>query len=149
MPSGLNALIEASEQTKAKFYLSALICLGTEHGVSRQEALSLKLKDLDLDYDGIGLMYLHRTKNGMDRTSSSCQSVGLEGFHFHDLRHTYCSNLRLIGADLHDVKEMIGHQDMAMTDRHAHIGGERKFLLQKQLAEHYAAVSKTKDRVIQ
>lgn len=72
MPSGLNALIEASEQTKAKFYLSALICLGTEHGVSRQEALSLKLKDLDLDYDGIGLMYLHRTKNGMDRTSSSC-----------------------------------------------------------------------------
>jgi len=69
----------------------------------------------------------------------ACSLAGLDDFHFHDLRHTYCSNLRLMGADLHDVKEMVGHSDIAMTDRYSHIGGERQFLLQKQLAEHYLA----------
>ena len=57
-----------------------------------------------------------------------CELAGPEDFHFHDLRHTYCSNLMLSGVDLKDVKEIIGHKDLAMTDRYAHLSIERKLL---------------------
>jgi integrase len=38
-----------------------------------------------------------------------CKIAGFEGLHFHDLRHTFCSNLILSGGSLKDAKEMIGH----------------------------------------
>jgi len=59
-------------------------------------------------------------------------------FHFHDLRHTYCSNILLSGGNLKDVKEMIGHADISMTERYTHILDERTEERQKMLAEHYS-----------
>jgi integrase len=55
--------------------------------------------------------------------------AGIEDFHFHDLRHTFCSNLILSGAGLKEVKEM--------TDRYSHLTINHKLLRQRQLAEHY------------
>ena len=63
--------------------------------------------------------------------------AGVTGFHFHDLRHTFCSNLLMAGGDLKDAKEMIGHSDIAMTDRYSHLSGLHKRNLQKLLSEHY------------
>ena len=40
---------------------------------------------------------------------------GLEGFHFHTLRHTYTSNLLSKGAAPKDVQELLGHSDINMT----------------------------------
>jgi integrase len=51
----------------------------------------------------------------------ACQDVGVEDFSFHDLRHTYASHLRMNGADLHDLKELLGHSDLRMTVRYAHL----------------------------
>ena len=42
LPSRLDRLVDASLETRAKFYLPSLIYLGAEHGTSKQEALSLK-----------------------------------------------------------------------------------------------------------
>jgi len=67
----------------------------------------------------------------------SCRLAELEDFHFHDLRHTYCSNLLLSGATLKDVQEMIGHSDVSMTNRYAHLTMEHKRLKQERLAEYY------------
>ena len=47
--------------------------------------------------------------------------AGIEDFRYHDLRHTFCSNLLLSGASLKDVKDMIGHRHFETTDRYAHI----------------------------
>lgn len=66
--------------------------------------------------------------------------AGIYDFHFHDLRHTFCSNLIMSGADLKDAKEMIGHADIAMTDRYAHLSGIYKQHLQLKLAEHYGSL---------
>lgn len=66
------------------------------------------------------------------------QLAGFEGFHFHDLRHTFCSNLILSGSDLKDVKETIGHSDLSMTDRYAHLTLRHKLQQQSRLAEHYS-----------
>ena len=69
---------------------------------------------------------------------TACNAAGLEDFHFHDLRHTFCSNLLLSGSDLKDVKEMIGHSDLSMTDRYSHLTHSHKRAQQNKLAEHYA-----------
>lgn len=66
------------------------------------------------------------------------KSAGMIDFHFHDLRHTFCSNSILVGAGLKDVKEMAGHRDLAMTDRYTHLPTVRKKEIQKALARHYA-----------
>ncbi len=69
---------------------------------------------------------------------AACELAGLEDFHFHDLRHTFCSNLVLSGADLKTVKEMIGHKDLSMTDRYSHLTLKHKRQRQMGLAEYYA-----------
>lgn len=68
---------------------------------------------------------------------SSLRIAGIKDFHFHDLRHTFCSNLILSGAGLKEVKEMIGHKDISMTDRYSHLTMEHKYQKQVQLSEHY------------
>lgn len=68
LPQRLDSLVTASQQTRAKFYMPALIYLGAEHGAARQEALSLEWPHLDFEYKGIGFIRLFRTKNGKERT---------------------------------------------------------------------------------
>lgn len=68
---------------------------------------------------------------------ASLKEAGILDFHFHDLRHTFCSNLLMAGGGLKDAKEMIGHSDIAMTDRYSHLSGLHRRNLQKQLSEHY------------
>ena len=67
-----------------------------------------------------------------------CKAVAIDDFHFHDLRHTFCSNLILSGSGLKEVKEMIGHSDISMTDRYSHLTLEHKRLRQEELAKHYS-----------
>jgi integrase len=188
LPHELDDLIKASKQSKAKYYMPALIYLGAEHGASKQEALSLRLSDINFDYEDLGLIRFFRTKNQKERTEylmprskralmewrdhqkwmrhrkkisvngsnlifchlngspikqfksawkTICKAAGIEKFHFHDLRHTFCSNLILSGAGLKEVKEMIGHSDISMTDRYSHLTPRHKLLKQQQLAKHY------------
>lgn len=52
---------------------------------------------------------------------------GLEGFHFHMLRHTYTSNLLSAGAAPKDVQELLGHKDVTTTlNIYAHASRENK-----------------------
>jgi integrase len=187
-PHEVDSLIKATKQTRAKFYLPAIIYLGAEHGAAKQEILSLKWSKIDFDYNGIGLITLYRTKTKRERTDflmprtkqalldwrdhlkwmrhrkkieniktdfvfchldglpiknfnnawwKSLKIAGIQDFHFHDLRHTFCSNLILSGAGLKEVKEMIGHKDIAMTDRYSHLTDEHKNYRQNLLADHY------------
>ena len=39
----------------------------------------------------------------------------------HILRHTFCSHLAMRGAAMRCVQELVGHQDMTMTQRYSHL----------------------------
>lgn len=94
-----------------------------------------------IDYNGSDLVFCKLNGDPIKRFhkawKETCKIAGISNFRFHDLRHTFCSNLILTGAGLKDVKEMIGHKDISMTDRYSHLSLDRKLFLQEKLAEHY------------
>ena len=50
-----------------------------------------------------------------------CHSLGIIDFRFHELRHTAASWLRMSGADIHTVAQLLGHKDLRMAARYQHL----------------------------
>jgi len=51
----------------------------------------------------------------------AAKAAGIEDFRFHDLRHTAASWLRMQGADIHTVAQLLGHKDLRMPARYQHL----------------------------
>jgi hypothetical protein len=51
----------------------------------------------------------------------ACRKVGVADFRLHDLRHTAASHLRMQGADIHTVAQLLGHKDLRMAARYQHL----------------------------
>lgn len=58
--------------------------------------------------------------------NAAVKRAGLADFHFHDLRHTFASQVLLNGGTLKDVQELLGHKTMTMTLRYSHLTQEHK-----------------------
>jgi integrase len=57
---------------------------------------------------------------------ASLRKVGIEDFRFHDLRHTFASHFIMRGGTLKELQEILGHKNITMTMRYAHLSQEHK-----------------------
>ena len=51
--------------------------------------------------------------------------AGMRRIRFHDLRHSFASQLVSAGRSLKEVQELLGHESIQVTMRYAHLAPER------------------------
>jgi integrase len=109
----------------------------TKNTASRTAFMTQAVKDMltgikpdqagrdDLVFPGRGGVKIYQISQSFKRTVDELFNKGVDDprqrVFFHTLRHTYASWLVTEGVDLYTVKEMLGHKDLTMTQRYAHL----------------------------
>lgn len=101
----------------------------TRHIPLNKEALQI-LKDWKAQSKSLTLVFPSQTGGIMDNVKKSWDRVLKEAnvisFRWHDLRHTFASKLAMKGVPLNTIRELLGHADLKMTLRYAHLAPDSK-----------------------
>jgi integrase len=137
--------------------IKPIVLLALNTGLRRGELLALKWEDIDMDQRQVTITSdsaksrkaRHIPLNGKALEALPPPGTGrlfsisiwalrrewrrvlkdaqIQGFRFHDLRHDFASRLVMRGVDLNTVRELLGHADIKMTLRYAHLSpGHRR-----------------------
>ena len=52
---------------------------------------------------------------------TACRRSKIRDFHFHDLRHTFASQLAMAGVPIATISKLLGHKDIKTTMRYSHL----------------------------
>jgi integrase len=104
---------------------------GTKNGKSRSIILNDRamavLKELEVNKNG---EYLFPSRNGARKPHINdlripfgkvSEAAGVEGLRVHDIRHSFATLALQGGASVYDVSKLLGHSDVSMTQRYAHM----------------------------
>jgi integrase len=118
-------------ELEADYGLSARLTLydtksGKPRGVPLNDDAVQALASVEKDQaERTGLVFRRRggTAWGQIRTAFAGALIraGITHFRFHDLRHTFASHFMMRGGSLYGLKEILGHSDLKMTMRYAHL----------------------------
>jgi site-specific recombinase XerD len=61
-------------------------------------------------------------ENGRHWFDDAVEEAKIKNSRWHDLRLTFASRLRMKGAPLVDIADLLGHKSLTMTRRYAHLG---------------------------
>jgi integrase len=92
-----------------------------------------------------GESYASRTVQWQSRRAM--KDAKIENFRFHDLRHTCASWLAMAGVPLLAIKEILGHKDIRMTLRYAHLAPDQRVDAVKMLDDFISKPSKTVSKI--
>lgn len=88
-------------------------------------ALEKLPKQAGTDY----IFWNHKTERIVRTIRTSFENAvkksGISNFKFHDLRHTFASQLVRNGVDLYVVQKLLGHANPKMTQRYAHLSSKQ------------------------
>jgi len=68
---------------------------------------------------------------------TAVRKAGIPSLRFHDLRHTFASWLVMAGVDIRTVQELLGHKDIRITMRYAHLAPDHMSNAVKTLDGHH------------
>jgi len=113
-------LLAASSQ-----WLQEIVIFALETGCRREEMLSLDRGSVDL-LKKVAVVFGKKT--GDRRTipltqkafKAALKKAKIEGFRFHDLRHSFASRLAQSGVDPYAIQRLLGHKTFTTTQRYAH-----------------------------
>ncbi len=104
-------------------------------GRSRHIPLNTEAHETLLSWRGqqsttTGLVFQSASGARFDKIRSSWENLivaaRIHAFRWHDLRHHFASALVMCGVDLNTVRELLGHSDLKMTLRYAHLAPQVK-----------------------
>ncbi|OEO23508.1 integrase [Pseudomonas sp. J237] len=101
----------------------------TRHIPLNREALAT-LTDWKDQASASAYVFPSQSGGRMDNVKKSWEGLlklaRISGFRWHDLRHTFASKLVVAGVPLNTVRELLGHSDIKMTLRYAHLAPDSK-----------------------
>lgn len=98
---------------------------GEHHGLPLSDAAVRVLKSVAGEHDTFVFTFrgqpIQSPKTGWKR---AVKAAGLEGFRWHDLRHTWASYMAMSGAPLTAIRDLGGWASLEMVARYAHLSVE-------------------------
>ncbi len=78
-----------------------------------------------------------------DKLKKVQKEVGID-FNFHDLRHTFCSNLVQSGMDVSVVRMIMGHEHLSTTQKYTHLSNP---YIEDSLSKYWNQVTLIGERI--